>query len=121
MPVVVGRLQVRTGRVRLLAVAFTIVAAVATTAGGSAAVANGDDGNNLREHLTGYQEDPLVISTAGSGTVTLQINRAAQTITYRLSYANLEGTVAQAHIHFGGRAQSGGIVVFLCTNLGNGP
>ncbi len=27
----------------------------------------------------------------------------------------------QAHIHFGGAAQSGGISVFLCTNLGNGP
>ena len=27
----------------------------------------------------------------------------------------------QAHIHFGGPRQSGGISVFLCTNLGNGP
>ncbi len=29
--------------------------------------------------------------------------------------------MAQAHIHIGGAAQSGGISVFLCTNLGNGP
>ena len=27
----------------------------------------------------------------------------------------------QAHIHLGQRAQSGGIAVFLCTNLANGP
>ena len=27
----------------------------------------------------------------------------------------------QAHIHIGQRHQSGGISVFLCTNLGNGP
>ncbi len=29
--------------------------------------------------------------------------------------------MTQAHIHLGGAAQSGGISVFLCTNLGNGP
>jgi hypothetical protein len=29
--------------------------------------------------------------------------------------------VLQAHIHFGQAAASGGISVFLCTNLGNGP
>ena len=27
----------------------------------------------------------------------------------------------QAHIHLGQRAVNGGIAVFLCTNLGNGP
>jgi len=29
--------------------------------------------------------------------------------------------VTQAHIHFGKRHVAGGIIVFLCTNLGNGP
>jgi hypothetical protein len=29
--------------------------------------------------------------------------------------------VTQAHIHFGSPSQTGGISVFLCTNLGNGP
>ena len=38
-----------------------------------------------------------------------------------LSYADLESDVTQAHIHFGGPRQSGGISVYLCTNLGNGP
>src|SRR4029079_7732711 len=36
-------------------------------------------------------------------------------------YAALEGNVPQAHIHLGGRSQNGGIIVFLCSNLGNGP
>ena len=42
-------------------------------------------------------------------------------ITYSLQYSALEGTVTQAHIHLGGKAQSGGISVFFCSNLGNGP
>jgi hypothetical protein len=29
--------------------------------------------------------------------------------------------VTQSHIHFGNKWQNGGISVFLCTNLGNGP
>ena len=41
--------------------------------------------------------------------------------TYELSYSGLEGTVLQAHIHFGKRAINGGISLFLCANLGNGP
>lgn len=112
-----------TKRARLAAVA--IIAAVTATAAGSAAMAGGDDSrggqNVLNERLTGYEEDPLVISTAGSGVVRVQINEPGQEITYRLSYTGVEGTVTQAHIHFGGKAQSGGISVFLCSNLGNGP
>ena len=42
-------------------------------------------------------------------------------VTYRLSYSSLAGDVLQAHIHLGTRHQSGGIAVFLCSNLGNGP
>lgn len=41
-------------------------------------------------------------------------------ITYRLAYDGLVA-VQQAHIHFGQRHTNGGISVFLCTNLGNGP
>jgi hypothetical protein len=29
--------------------------------------------------------------------------------------------LTQSHIHFGARAQTGGISVFFCSNLGNGP
>jgi CHRD domain len=110
-----------TRRARLLAGAFAVVAAIAATATGSAALA-GDDSfdSQVRVQLSGYQEDPLTISTAGSGTFRAEVNAKNQTITYRLSYS-LEGSVTQSHIHFGGRAQSGGVAVFLCSNLGNGP
>jgi CHRD domain len=112
---------VRTGRARLMAIALTICATVAATATASSASANGDEQNLLRERLSGYEEDPLVLSTAGAGQLWLQISSQPEQIAYRLSYTGLEGTVTQAHIHFGGKAQSGGIVVFLCSNLGNGP
>ena len=42
------------------------------------------------------------------------LNASAQTITYKLTYSGLEGTVTQAHVHFGKRAVNGGIAFFLC-------
>jgi CHRD domain len=103
-----------------------IVGAVAVvTIGGTVAVASGDDGsvrrNTVTEKLSGYEEDPLVLSTTGTGEFRARISSSGQQISYTLSYSALEGTVAQAHIHLGGRHQSGGISVFLCSNLGNGP
>jgi hypothetical protein len=96
---------------------------VAASAVGSSALAGGDGDEQtvFVERLTGYEEDPQAISTTGSGRFSIRINDDKQEITYRLSYGGLEGAVTQAHIHFGGRAQSGGISTFLCTNLGNGP
>ncbi|HYN93991.1 MAG TPA: CHRD domain-containing protein [Pilimelia sp.] len=95
------------------------------SATGSAATAGAENSRGgptvLRERLSGYQEDPAVVSSAGTAEVRLTIDETQQQISYVLSYRALEGTVTQAHIHFGGRAQSGGISVFLCTNAGNGP
>ena len=41
-------------------------------------------------------------------------------IDWVLTYRDLPTVVQQAHIHFGRPALNGGIVLFLCTNLGNG-
>src|SRR4029453_10971189 len=71
-------------------------------------------GNVIFVRLDGYEEVPAV-STTGNGTFRATIN-PDQTITYSLSYADLQGTVQQAHIHFGQLSVNGGIVAFLCTN-----
>ena len=74
---------------------------------------------NIKELLTGYEEVPSV-STGASGEFTARI-RKDSTIDWELSYSDLEGAVQQAHIHLGQTGVNGGITVFLCTNLGNGP
>ena len=104
------------GRVRI-AVASALVAGAAVA--GTVALADGGDG--IREELTGYQEDPLTISTPASGDFHASLQAKKSAISYRLSYSGFTTDVQQAHIHFGQRAVNGGISVFLCTNLGNGP
>jgi hypothetical protein len=118
------RYQVITGRARLLGAAVILGVVVAASAVGSAALAENEaesSRNFFRVELTGLQEDPQALSTTGEGQVRVFVNERTQEITYRLSYESLEGSVLQAHIHVGNRSQSGGISVFLCTNLGNGP
>src|SRR6187551_1313993 len=75
----------------------------------------------ISEFLTGYQETPSAVSTTGNGTFTARISNDETHIDWELSYADLEGAVQQAHIHFGQKSVTGPISVFLCTNLGNGP
>jgi hypothetical protein len=86
----------------------------------TAAAVAGDRGR-VKTTLTGLEETPLTISTTGNGTFRATISGGGDAINYELSYADLEGTVTQAHIHFGQEAISGGISAFLCSNLGNGP
>jgi hypothetical protein len=85
----------------------------------AAAVAGGDGRGNVREHLTGYEETPLTLSTSGFGDFRAKVRD--NEIEYHLSYGQLEGDVLQSHIHLGREATTGGISAFLCTNLGNGP
>jgi CHRD domain len=104
------------GRIKLAIGVAVIAAATAAT---TVAVAGG--GDDIRENLTGYEETPVALSTTGDGSFKARINERQQRIDYRLRYEALEGSVTQAHIHLGTRAQTGGIIVFLCTNQNNGP
>jgi hypothetical protein len=83
------------------------------------AVAYAQNFMSVKELLTGYEEVPSV-STGASGEFTAKI-RKDSTIDWQLTYSDLEGAVQQSHIHLGQPGVNGGISVFLCTNLGNGP
>ena len=119
------QLRSRSVRFGIAAAALGLVAgsaaAVSATGGGGGAARDGSGGSSglIHEQLSGYEEAPLALSTAGHGTFGAMVTDAG--IEYRLTYADTVGVVSQAHIHFGAVGQAGGISVFLCTNLGNGP
>jgi hypothetical protein len=67
----------------------------------------------------GAGETGAILST-GQATLKLTLDKTAQTLTYTLTYSGLTN-VLQSHIHFGKKHVAGGIMVFFCSNLGNGP
>jgi hypothetical protein len=77
-------------------------------------------GGTATARLRGFDEVPA-ISSSGGGRFDATISADGSHVDWELSYFNLEGNVAQAHIHFAQKGVNGGIVVFLCTNLGNSP
>jgi hypothetical protein len=95
------------------------VAAALAALGASAAFAEGK--STFTTSLTGYQETPLTLNSPGSGEFAAKVSKDETSIQYVLTYRDLPTAVLQAHIHFGRPAIMGGIVLFLCTNLGNGP
>jgi CHRD domain-containing protein len=101
---------------RLLPVLLVVVSLCALTA----ATADKEK-NHLRARLVGIEEtNPSTIITDGTGTLTATINDDS-TITYTLTYSNMSTPVTQAHIHIGATKITGGVSIFFCTNLGNGP
>jgi hypothetical protein len=86
----------------------------------AAQLALAHDDHRIRVKLDGYDEVPALSSPA-SGRFRIDVDRRGQQIKYELSYEGIPSAVTQAHIHFGQRGVNGGIVAFLCSNLGNGP
>jgi hypothetical protein len=96
------------------------VAAVAGVTGFVAAASAGDHGRDFETDLAGYEEVPAV-STTGNGQADVEVARDGQSLKFVLRYRSLESAVTQAHIHFGQRDVNGGVSIFFCSNLGNGP
>jgi hypothetical protein len=94
------------------------VASVMATIGVIATSASGGV-MNIKATLTGFEEVPALSTTANATFSARQVSPGE--FEYTLSYADFESPVTQAHIHFGQKSVNGGISVFLCTNLGNGP
>jgi hypothetical protein len=98
-----------------------VIATVGVLGVGAVAVASDNSNSNSNEEaLTGFQEVPA-LSTTGVGEFHASLNDAGDEIRYRLSFSGLETPATQAHIHFENRTNNGAIVVFLCSNVGNGP
>jgi hypothetical protein len=100
---------------------IAVLAASAVVVAAGSAVAFGEQGfNRISEVLTGHKEVP-VISTTGHGRFTATISDDQSEIRYSLKYEGLEGEITQSHIHFGPPNNTGGIAMFLCSNLANPP
>jgi hypothetical protein len=86
---------------------------------GTQSVAQTGLGNKLfKADLTGNEEPPAVSST-GSGEFKAIVSPDETSLDYQISYANLEGEVRQAHIHFGQKGVNGGISIWLCETATN--
>ena len=77
-------------------------------------------GGTVFTRLRGFEEVPAVANPNG-GQFEAVINEDGTAMEYTLTYNVPEGVVTQAHLHFAQRGVNGAILIFLCSNLGNGP
>jgi hypothetical protein len=82
-------------------------------------VATADEGTStFTASLSGFNEVAPILSD-GTGTFHARIH--GNSLTYTETFSNLRSSVTQSHIHFAQRGVNGGVFLFLCSNLGNGP
>src|SRR5262249_29128398 len=101
----------------------SIIVSAAVALGSAAGGGDRRGPNHLRVDLSGFEEVPA-ISTTGHAHLDLRIDDDAETITFEMTYADLEGVgttpfvtngvVTASHIHVGARGTSGGVSVFFC-------
>jgi hypothetical protein len=77
------------------------------------ATAAPDDANTFTARLRGLNEAPPV-ATAATGSFTATLSSDGSTLTYTVTYDNLNAQVVFSHIHFGFPKEAAGIMVFLC-------
>jgi len=99
---------------------FVLGGAALFGAAGSAGADGHGHPSFVRAWLTGFEETPLTLSSPGRGFFRAIVDEDAGTIQYSLTYDGV-ANVAQSHLHLGAHHTTGGISVFLCSNLGNGP
>ncbi len=97
-------------RTKVLVTGVLVLALASLFAGLSA---EGSDKTHFNATLSSYSEVPTN-STTGRGDLDFQIDDAAQTITFTLTYTGLAAPASAAHIHLGARSTNGGVSVFFC-------
>lgn len=66
--------------------------------------------------LDGGQEAPNPVTTTGSGTAWAVLNPDMTSLTYRITYAQLDSTFTAAHFHLGAAGVGGGVVQAITFN-----
>jgi len=72
-----------------------------------------DNSNAFTARLRGLNEVPPV-ATAATGSFSATLSSDGTTLTYKLTYENLNAQILFSHIHFGFPREATGIMVFLC-------
>ena len=78
-----------------------------------ATVASDGDANTFKDRLRGLGEVPPV-ATQATGSFAATLSSDGSTISYTVTYNNLNAQVIFSHIHFGFTKEVGGVMVFLC-------
>jgi hypothetical protein len=82
---------------------------------GVATVASGDDDNNtFNATLRGINETPGPVATQATGSFHATLSADGTTLSYTVTYNNLNAQITQSHIHFGLSKEQGGIMIWLC-------
>jgi len=97
-------------RSRLIAAGVPLILVLAL---GVSAMASGSNGSfSFGAKLRGYEETPLTINSNGTGQ--FSATPTSTGFNYTLTYSGLSSNALFAHIHFGQRATTGGVAIFLC-------
>lgn len=86
----------------------------------SAASVDDADAFTFTARLRGLSEVPPV-ATGATGSFTATLSSDGATLTYTLTYNNLNAQILFSHIHFGFPREATGIMVFLCGPAAGAP
>ncbi len=76
--------------------------------------ADDDDKNTFHATLRGINETPGPVATQATGSFQATLSADGTTLSYTVTYNNLNAPITQSHIHFGLSKETGGVMVFLC-------
>jgi CHRD domain len=78
------------------------------------AASDKDDRNKFHANLQGINETPGPVATQATGTFDATLSDDGTTLSYTVTYNNLNSQVLVSHIHIGLPKETGGVTLFLC-------